>query len=155
MGFTYTKLALLSIISFISSFSQTYISHDIERSFLQCFSSGLESSNSTTKIIPTQNSSSYTPLLQSSIRNNRFLESSVPKPYLIVIPNDLFQIQKTIICSEKQGLEIRVRSGGHDYEGLSYVSNVPFLMIDLRNLMSITIDIKEENAWVQTGATLG
>jgi len=155
MEFTYTKLALVSIIIFISIFPQTYTSHDLESSFLQCFSAGLENSTSTTKLILTQNSSSYTPLLQSSIRNNRFLESSVPKPYLIVIPNDLFQIQKTIICSKKQGLEIRVRSGGHDYEGLSYVSNVPFLIIDLRNLRSVTVDIKEEYAWVQTGATLG
>jgi len=155
MAFTYTKLALLSIISFISIFPQTYTSDDIESSFLQCFSPGLKNSNSTTKVILTQNSSSYAPLLQSSIRNQRFLENSVPKPKLIVFPYDLFQIETTIICSKKQGLEIRIRSGGHDYEGLSYVSNVPFLIIDLRNLRSITIDIREENAWIQSGASLG
>ncbi|CAI8590351.1 unnamed protein product [Vicia faba] len=152
MEFACIKLALISIIILISIFPQTSISYDLETSFLQCFSSY---SNSTTKVILTQNSSSYASVLQSSIRNHRFLNTSVPKPNLIVTPNDLFQIQTTIICSKKQGLQIRVRSGGHDYEGLSYISNVPFLIIDLINLRSITIDIKEESAWIQSGATLG
>jgi FAD/FMN-containing dehydrogenase len=155
MTLTYTKLALLSISIFISIFPQTCISFDIESSFLQCFSLALKNSSSTSKVIHTQNSSSYAPLLQFSLRNHRFLNSSVPKPNLIVTPNNLFQIQTTIICSKKQGLQIRVRSGGHDYEGLSYVSNVPFLIIDLTNLRSITINIKEEYAWIQSGATLG
>src|SRR4051812_26031927 len=116
------KLSLISIIFLISIFPQTSISYDLETTFLQCFSSY---SNSTTKVILTKNSSSYEPLLQSSIRNHRFLDISVPKPNLIVTPNDLFQIQTTIVCSKKQGLQIRVRSGGHDSEGLSYISYVP------------------------------
>ncbi|KAJ1411244.1 FAD-binding, type 2 [Sesbania bispinosa] len=155
MAFTYPKLALLSIAIFISIFPETSISVDLERGFLQCFSSGLGNSNSTAEVMLTHNSSSYASLLQSSIRNLRFLDSSVPKPTLIVTPRDIFHIQAAITCSVKQGLQVRIRSGGHDYEGLSYVSDVPFLIIDLTNLRSISIDIKDESAWVQAGATLG
>ncbi|KAE9593971.1 putative tetrahydroberberine oxidase [Lupinus albus] len=49
----------------------------------------------------------------------------------------------------------RVRSGGHDYEGLSYICKVPFIMIDLINISSIEINVAEETYWVQTGATSG
>lgn len=83
------------------------------------------------------------------------MNSSVPKPNLIVTPQNLAHIQAAITCSRKHGLQVRVRSGGHDYEGLSYVSDVPFLIIDLINLRSINIDINDESAWVQAGATLG
>ncbi|KAK7331303.1 hypothetical protein VNO77_25525 [Canavalia gladiata] len=155
MAHKYIKLALLLITIFISIFSETSTSVELERGFLECFSSGLENSNSTAAVIFTKNSSSYASLLQSSIRNLRFMNNSVPKPYLIVTPRGLVHIQTAITCSLKQGLQVRVRSGGHDYEGLSYVSDVPFLIIDLMNLRSISIDINDESAWVQAGATLG
>ncbi|KAM7530366.1 hypothetical protein LguiB_033776 [Lonicera macranthoides] len=50
---------------------------------------------------------------------------------------------------------MRIRSGGHDYEGLSYISESPFFVVDLRNLRSITINTENSTAWVQAGATLG
>ncbi|MBA0786154.1 hypothetical protein Gotri_026986, partial [Gossypium trilobum] len=46
-------------------------------------------------------------------------------------------------------------SGGHDVEGLSYVSEVPFVILDLLNFRAIKVDTKNEVAWVQSGATLG
>ncbi|GAY33868.1 hypothetical protein CUMW_008430 [Citrus unshiu] len=54
-----------------------------------------------------------------------------------------------------ENLQIRVRSGGHDFEGLSYVCHVPFVVIDLLNLSEISVDAAEQTAWVQAGATLG
>ncbi|KAJ4840826.1 hypothetical protein Tsubulata_028861 [Turnera subulata] len=53
------------------------------------------------------------------------------------------------------GCLIRTRSGGHDYEGLSYTSDVPFVILDVNPLRSIKIDIENETAWVEAGATLG
>ncbi|QCD78890.1 CO dehydrogenase flavoprotein-like [Vigna unguiculata] len=56
---------------------------------------------------------------------------------------------------QQHGLQIRIRSGGHDYEGLSYVAEVPFVILDLLYLRNITVDIENRSAWVQAGATLG
>ncbi|KAK4486978.1 hypothetical protein RD792_006293 [Penstemon davidsonii] len=61
----------------------------------------------------------------------------------------------TIHCAKKYGTLIKVRSGGHDYEGLSYISQTPFVIVDMGNLRSISIDTKDNTAWIQTGATLG
>ncbi|XP_056175564.1 berberine bridge enzyme-like 26 [Syzygium oleosum] len=50
---------------------------------------------------------------------------------------------------------MRIRSGGHDHEGLSYLSEVPFVMLDMMNLRSVAVDVEDETAWVQSGATVG
>ncbi|XP_065630301.1 tetrahydroberberine oxidase-like [Quercus suber] len=52
-------------------------------------------------------------------------------------------------------MQVRVRSGGHDYEGLSYVSPVPFAILDMINLRNIYVNVENSFAWVQSGATLG
>ncbi|CAL9016044.1 unnamed protein product, partial [Prunus brigantina] len=90
------------------------------------------------------------PVLESSIRNLRFLNPSTPKPEAIITPLHGSHVQAAIICSKKEGILIRIRSGGHDYEGLSYVSETPFIIIDLFNLRSIDIDIENESSWVES-----
>jgi len=50
---------------------------------------------------------------------------------------------------------MKIRSGGHDYEGVSYVASHPFFLLDMFNLRSIDFDMESEVAWVQAGATLG
>jgi hypothetical protein len=52
-------------------------------------------------------------------------------------------------------VQVRIRSGGHDFEGRSYVSEVPFIIIDLTNFRQIEIDVENKTAWVQSGASLG
>ena len=54
-------------------------------------------------------------------------------------------VQATLNCSLKHGLQVWVRSGGHDYECLSYVSPVPFVL-DLINLRNIFGDIENSFA---------
>ncbi|KAK7400210.1 hypothetical protein VNO78_11410 [Psophocarpus tetragonolobus] len=59
------------------------------------------------------------------------------------------------MCSQRHNMQIRTRSGGHDYEGLSYVAKVPYVVLDLMNLREIKLIIKNRIAWVQAGATIG
>ncbi|XP_038894011.1 berberine bridge enzyme-like 18 isoform X2 [Benincasa hispida] len=124
--------------------------------FVHCIS--LHSSNnndSNTTLIHTPSSSSYSYVLNFSIRNLRFSEPETPKPVAIITPSHASHVQAAVICCKSHGLQIRTRSGGHDFEGRSYVANVPFVLIDLINLNSITIDTEDESAWVQSGATIG
>ncbi|KAL0292546.1 UNVERIFIED_CONTAM: O-acetylstemmadenine oxidase [Sesamum calycinum] len=107
------------------------------------------------KYLHTPGSTSYFNLLQSAQQNPRWLNSSSLRPRYIVTPYSADEIRAAVICSRKHNLQIRVKSGGHDYEGLSYLSKTPFVMIDLINLHSISVNLEEETAWVQSGATLG
>lgn len=76
---------------------------------------------------------------------------------VIVTPVDESQIRTTLYCARKLGIEIRIRCGGHDFEGLSYTNPtpLPFVMVDMINMRSIEIDVNSKTAWVQGGATLG
>ena len=99
--------------------------------------------------------SEFSSLLNFSTQNLRFTEAETPRPYVIIIPESQSQLVKSVLCGIENGWEIRVRSGGHSYEGLSYTSDVPFLLIDLLKLNKITVDVKAKTAWVEAGATLG
>ncbi|OVA05128.1 FAD linked oxidase [Macleaya cordata] len=105
--------------------------------------------------IHTPNTSSYSYLLYPSVQNLRFNSSTTPKPLIILAPYCESDIKAAVICSRKYGLQIRVRSGGHDYEGLSSKSNVSFIIVDLVHFRSITVDVEDRTAWVQAGATIG
>ncbi|CAN1242568.1 Cannabidiolic acid synthase [Linum perenne] len=141
---TLSNLIIL-LISFLSS-SQFVSSATAAplQDFLQCLHSHTADHSD---LIYTQKSESFSSILQSSIRNQRFnytQNSSRKQPLAIITPHTVSQIQSTVLCSQNHtALQLRVRSGGHDFEGLSYVSSQPFLLIDLKS------------AWVQAGAVLG
>lgn len=82
---------------------------------------------------------------------------NVKKPELIILPTDESHIQAAVICAKKLGVQLRVRSGGHDYEGASYASEMedPFVILDLAKLRMVTVEIEDKSAWVQVGATIG
>ncbi|CAL0309203.1 unnamed protein product [Lupinus luteus] len=94
-------------------------------------------------------------VLASHIRNLRFNTSTTRKPYLIITALHVSHVQAAVVCAQNQNLQMKIRSGGHDYDGLSYVAEVPFFILDMFNLRSIEVDIKNETAWVQAGATIG
>ena len=81
----------------------------------------------------------------------------MPKPDFIFTPLDDSQVQAAVVCAKKLGIHMRVRSGGHDYEGLSYVSLIekPFMILDLAKLRAVNVDIARNTAWIQAGATIG
>lgn len=148
--------ATLSILSTLVLLNVSMaISDRTQESFLQCLHYRSQPSFPISAAIYTQNNSSYTSVLQSYIRNLRFNSSTTPKPLFIVTPTHVSHIQASITCSKCHDLQIRIRSGGHDYDGLSYISDVPFIILDMFNLRSISINIEDESAWVQSGATLG
>ncbi|KAL3522905.1 hypothetical protein ACH5RR_015739 [Cinchona calisaya] len=139
-------LSILFIISFATS-------DPIQESFVQCLEQHAQPNISS--VIYTPNNSSFPAVLQTYIRNLRFNESTTRKPFLILTALDVSHIQAAVICAKVYALQMKIRSGGHDYEGVSYVSEVPFFILDLFNLRSINVNIAEETAWVQVGATLG
>ncbi|KAE8696285.1 Reticuline oxidase-like protein [Hibiscus syriacus] len=128
---------------------------DGNQNFIQCLLDNSVPSHPISSAIYTPESSSYSPVLQSYIRNLRFNESWTPKPFLILTPLHQSHVQAAVVCGKSHGVRMKIRSGGHDYEGLSYVSDVPFFLLDMFNLRSIDVDIEHESAWVQAGATLG
>ncbi|KAL3510804.1 hypothetical protein ACH5RR_030205 [Cinchona calisaya] len=148
-----------TILLFISFFTLVVPSRSrsslVASSFIHCISYKLPSNNSILNVLYLPNNSSYSFILKSTIHNLRFLKPTTPKPLATITPLDYTHVQVTVECCEQNGLQIRIRSGGHDFEGTSYRSEVPFVMLDLKNLSSISIDMEKNNAWVDSGATIG
>ncbi|XP_050225417.1 berberine bridge enzyme-like 14 [Mercurialis annua] len=150
-----SSLVLLSFLFISVSFAKSVITDD-HQDFLQCLNNNSDQqSNPISDAIFTPNNSSFTSVLQSYVRNLRFSAPSTPKPIAIIAAKHDSHVQAAVICCKNLSLQIRIRSGGHDYDGLSYVSEVPFVILDMFNLRSIDINITDETAWVQSGATLG
>ncbi|GAB4840900.1 hypothetical protein Ancab_021660 [Ancistrocladus abbreviatus] len=125
---------------------------------LECLMIRSQPSHPISTAIYTPRNSSYSTVLEAYIRNLRFNTSSTPKPLLIVTALHESHVQASVLCARKKDVVMKIRSGGHDYEGLSYVSrisHVPFFVLDMFNLRSIDVNMEEEMAWVHAGAILG
>ncbi|XP_028759383.1 berberine bridge enzyme-like 21 [Neltuma alba] len=144
---------LLPILLLHVSFS--FADPSLYAPFLRCLTNHAPPSDHISRIVFTNANVSYTSLLENYIRNARFNTSSTPKPSLIVTPLQESHVQAAVICARSAGIQIKIRSGGHDYEGVSYVSQKPFIILDLFNLRNISVDIQNEVAVIQSGATLG
>ncbi|KAK1377872.1 cannabidiolic acid synthase-like 2 [Heracleum sosnowskyi] len=140
-------LILLSTFYFSSSAAKT-------DDFLKCLAKSSDS-NSITKLVYTPANSTFDAALRYSINNLRFTKPTTPKPLVIVTPKTESHIQNVIYCCKKTSLEMRIRSGGHNFDGLSYVSSVPFIVLDMRNINKVTADVSTATAWVDSGATNG
>ncbi|XP_042031126.1 berberine bridge enzyme-like 18 [Salvia splendens] len=130
-------------------------SADRQDMFLQCLTYQFKNYSSISDYIYTPLNSSYTSILQFSIQNIRLASETTPKPQVIITPEHESQIPSVVRCARQSGLEIRTRSGGHDMEGLSYVSQVSFVIIDLINLSDVTVNVEEKTAWIEAGVTTG
>jgi hypothetical protein len=137
----------------------TSSSASIQDQFINCVKRNTHVSFPLEKTLftPAKNVSLFNQVLESTAQNLQFLAKSMPKPGFIFRPIHQSQVQASIICSKKLGIHFRVRSGGHDFEALSYVSRIekPFILLDLSKLKQINVDIESNSAWVQPGATLG
>ncbi|KAI9199155.1 hypothetical protein LWI28_028386 [Acer negundo] len=145
----------ISILVFLLLHFTLAASDSVYETFLQCLTNHTNQTDQISNIVYTQNNSSYTSILRAYIRNARFNVSSTPKPLIIITPLQESHVQAAVICSKQVGYQLKIRSGGHDFEGISYTSYNPFFVLDMFNLRSISVDIDEESAWVGAGATLG
>ena len=164
-GMGVSKLSpAISYISFIALYFSFYTvastsSNSLQDDFINCLhqNTNVDFPLEKTFFTPQSNASLFIEVLKSTAQNQRYLTKSMPKPEFIFKPVHESHVQASIICSKKLGIHHRVRSGGHDYEGLSYVSHIetPFIIIDLSKLRQINVDIEDNSVWVQAGATVG
>ncbi|XP_061984651.1 berberine bridge enzyme-like 26 [Populus nigra] len=155
MVFPSASILSILVVLLLSPF---VFSYPIQDRFLQCLSTTSESSFPfSTALYTPINNSSFTTVLLSTAQNLRYTLPSVPKPEFIFTPFNESDIQAAVACCKQLGIHFRVRSGGHDYEAVSYVSAIesPFIIIDLAKLRSVDVDIEDNSAWVQAGATNG
>ncbi|KAL0363671.1 UNVERIFIED_CONTAM: Cannabidiolic acid synthase [Sesamum calycinum] len=123
--------------------------------FLECLKEEFHNYSSISSLVYTPINFSYQSVLNFSIRNLRFTSNSTPKPLVIITPKYEHQISPIIYCAKQNQLQIRTRSGGNDFEGRSYVSEVPFVIIDLLNFSEVKVDVQQKTAWLGAGATIG
>ncbi|KAG2612084.1 berberine bridge enzyme-like Cyn d 4 [Panicum virgatum] len=144
--------ALVLTVCLVCFYAPTPSSSASSGDFLHCLSASIPS-----KLIFTQSSPSFTSVLAAYIRNPRFSTPGTVRPLCIVRPTNASHAQATVLCGRRHGVRVRVRSGGHDYEGLSYRSVQPetFALVDLANLRSVRVDRARATAWVDSGATVG
>ncbi|KAE9591603.1 putative tetrahydroberberine oxidase [Lupinus albus] len=149
------SLLLLPIVLLLSFLCSASAANSSNNTFFDCLVSQSNPSYPITSAIFTPQNTSFSSVLQAYIRNLRFNTSTTRKPDLIVTASHYTHVQAAVICGQKHNLQMKIRSGGHDYEGVSYVAEVPFFLLDMFNLRSIEVDIKSETAWVQAGAIVG
>ncbi|CAA0832277.1 FAD-binding Berberine family protein [Striga hermonthica] len=151
-------LTLYTTLTILALTPQSSLSQPIIDQFYQCINLNSDLAVPFSSAFFSPDNSSFSVALESTAQNLRRLVPSVPKPLLIFTPFIENQVQATVTCARAMGLRIRVRSGGHDYEGLSYSSesnDEPFVLLDLSRLRSIIVDPDEKTAWSQAGATIG
>lgn len=163
-GMRVSKVApAISYISFLALYFSFYTTasaslNSLQDDFISCLhqNTHVDFPLEKTFFSPERNASMYIEVLNSTAQNQRYLTKPMPKPEFIFKPVHETHVQASIVCSKKLGIHLRVRSGGHDYEGLSYVSQIetPFIIIDLSKLRQVNVDIEDNSVWVQAGATV-
>ncbi|KAK8330486.1 hypothetical protein V6Z11_A10G007700 [Gossypium hirsutum] len=140
-SYTCFIVSIFVLLSISSAASYNPVDFD---AFLQCLPKHSDHSVSIVGAILTPNNASFRSIYQLRANNLRILSSATSRPVAIITTLHPSHAQAAVICAKRHGFQLRIRSGGHDYEGLSYISDVPFLS-----------DMKTETAWVQAGATTG
>ncbi|XP_028791317.1 berberine bridge enzyme-like 13 [Neltuma alba] len=151
------RLLLLVISVFLLLSISSTSPFPIQESFIHCLAAHSHNPIPFSTSFYTPKNASFTSILESTAQNLRYLVPSMPKPDFIFTPLEDSHVQAAVICAKMLKIHMRVRSGGHDYEGLSYVSLIekPFMILDLSKLRAIQVDIARNTAWIQAGATVG
>lgn len=153
-----TPLILTLNIAFLLLQLPSISSQTIQENFYQCITLNSDLSIPFSTAFSAPDNASFATILESSAQNLRCLTPSIPKPQLIFTPYTESHVQAAVTCSRQLSIQLRIRSGGHDYEGLSYISTtdtIPFIILDFSKLRSVTVDVQANTAWAQAGATVG
>ncbi|KAI3709673.1 hypothetical protein L2E82_39440 [Cichorium intybus] len=145
-----SRFVLFLLLS-LAPFSFSHQKAQIQETFHECLSN-IQTPNT----FFTPNDTNFTQILKSRAINLKFRTPSTPKPDAIFTPLNETHIQTAVICAKKLGIHLRTRSGGHDYEGLSYTSVMgrPFVVIDLSKMQDVNVDLADNSVWAETGATI-
>ncbi|XP_010556147.1 PREDICTED: reticuline oxidase-like protein [Tarenaya hassleriana] len=156
------NMKIFSLIFLLVFVSHSLAASDttVYQNFLDCFAKQTKTSpDKLSDVVLPQSNAAFTPVLRAYIRNARFNTSATPKPAIIIAARSETHVQAAVVCTKSLNFQLKIRSGGHDYEGISYVSAVPFFVLDLSNLRTITVDAAgpggAASAWIEAGATLG
>lgn len=153
-----TPLILTLNIAFLLLQLPSTSSQTIQEKFYQCITLNSDLSIPFSTAFSAPDNASFATILESSAQNLRCLTTSIPKPQLIFTPYTENHVQAAVTCARQLSVQLRIRSGGHDYEGLSYISTTdttPFIILDFSKLRSVTVDVQANTAWAQAGATVG
>ncbi|GAB2280871.1 hypothetical protein Dimus_015494 [Dionaea muscipula] len=153
-------LFFLSLLPFPSSASTSVSSPSPSANpykfFLQCIQT--QTTQTSADIVPIlyqPANPGFTVVLDDYARNLRFTSTTTRKPLLIITPTTKPQVSAAVLCARSYRIQLKIRSGGHDYEGISYVSDRPFVILDMFNLRTVKVDPVSATAYVEAGATLG
>ncbi|KAK9109721.1 hypothetical protein Sjap_017781 [Stephania japonica] len=146
-------IVLLILLSSYTASSTILTAHE-DNDFLECISFNAMH----TKLpVYTPNTTSYTSILESRIQNLRFssTDAATPnKPRFIVTPSHESHVQVVLVCSRKHDLRSEFEVEAMTRRPLVR-SNLPFVLIDLFNLRTIDVNIKDDKHGLKAGATLG
>ncbi|KAL6621245.1 hypothetical protein ACP70R_033677 [Stipagrostis hirtigluma subsp. patula] len=146
-------LLTLCILSSKITSSSASASSGITDAFVDCLSAHIPP-----RLLQTPDTLNYSAQLLSTVRNLRYALPGTPTPVAIVAATEAAHVQATVRCGRRHGVRVRTRSGGHDYEGLSYASlrrDERFAVLDLGELRAIRVDAERAEAWAESGATVG
>jgi FAD/FMN-containing dehydrogenase len=80
-----------------------------------------------------------------------FLGDIDRRPAVVVRPVDADDVATVVGLARETGLELAVRSGGHNAAG--YGVSDGGIVLDLREMKAIDIDVDQRTVWAQTGLT--
>ncbi|KAH0913338.1 hypothetical protein HID58_036659 [Brassica napus] len=149
------KLLCLTFVFLVSTILTAATPPDatVYQNFLQCFTTQTRAlPNTLADVVFPQTAAGYTPALRNYIRNARFNTTASPKPAIVIVARSEAHVQAAVVCTKTLKFQLKTRSGGHDYEGVSYVSNLPFFLLDMSSFRDITVE--GETAWIGAGVTL-
>ncbi|KAL0794480.1 hypothetical protein Bca101_065857 [Brassica carinata] len=123
-------MKLVCLISFFFFFITTSLAvvpppnpAALYQNFLQCFSNQTQSPpNSLSDVVLPQTAPAFTPTLRAYIRNSRFNTSTTSKPLIVIAARSEPHVQAAVLCTKSLNVQLKTRSGGHDYEGWQFVA---------------------------------